>query len=249
MPESKHRRKGQRRLPRRLDVGDGRSAILSDAYRAQQPTAGTAMPTERELRDALRSIPDDLTWDWARPRFTPLFERADGSGIDGDPQLHAVTSLGVAVGFGVEVGPTFARVTASMAARWEASVGQIEAAAFAHLAEEIRAVGPKDLQHVVHRGHMTRCLPAPGGWASSAILAGDDEIRRIFGPHDQVFTAPSRNALLSFDAGVPMPVVLDLTAMLEEADPHPLLIDPFVLRGGRLTWMGLALEDFDEALP
>jgi hypothetical protein len=95
---------------------------------------------------------------------------------------------------------------------------------------------------------MARCLPEPGGWASSAILAGEEEVRRIFGGHDQVFTVPTRNMILSFDASVPAHAVADVTAMMEDADPHPLLLDAFALVDGRLCWTGLASLAEDERL-
>lgn len=222
-----------------MNVG-GRTALVSPEYRAQRPTPGTVIPTERELRRALGSIPDDMSWEWAEPRLTPLFERADASGIDGDPAINAVAELGVAIGFGVEMGPTFVRVTRSMAQRWEASLEQIEAAAFRHLEDIAQRISRKDLQHAVHHGHMMRALPEPGGWASSVILAGEATVARIFGSHDQVFTVPSRNVLLAFDEKVPDHVIADVTTGLEELDPHPLLLDPFVLNAGRLAWTGLA---------
>ncbi len=204
------------------------------------------MPSERELRRALASIPDDLNWEWSRPRLTPLFERADAGGVDGDPALHVVTSLGVAVGFGIEIGPTFARVTKSMAERWEANLEQIEAAAFSHLERVVRRLNRNDLQQAVHQDHMLRCLPQPGGWASSVILAGEEEVMRIFGAHDQAFTLPARNQILSFDERVPAHVVADVTAGMEDLDPHPLMLDPFILKGGLLSWQGLAGDAFGE---
>lgn len=222
-----------------MRIGE-RVARISDQVRNADPTSGTQMPTEDELRNALASIPDDLNWEWAEPRLTPLFERADGGSIPGDPALHAVTPLGVAVGFGIEVGPTFARVTSSMAERWETSLEQIETAAFRHLAATVAGVGSNDIQHVVHHGHLVRCLPEPGGWASSAILAGTNELTRIFGPQDQVFTVPARNMLLSFDASAPNNVIADLTVLLEGSDPHPLMLDPFYLLDGELQWEGVS---------
>jgi hypothetical protein len=224
------------------------TAVLSDAFRSQEPGPGETLPSEGELRDALESIPDDLGWEWARPRLTPLFERANADGIVGDPALHTVTPLGVAVGYGIETGPTFLRVSASMAQRWEASLEQIEAAAFEHLALAVGAVGPRHLQHAVHRGHLARCLPEPGGWASSAILAGEEEVRRIFGGHDQVFTVPTRNMLMAFDANVPAHAVGTVTAMIEDNDPHPLMLDAFVMVDGLLSWTGLAATVGDEPL-
>lgn len=244
---TKHRRNGVRRLPSRMRVGNA-TAFVSEEYRSQQPVPGTVMPSEAELRRALGSIPEDLNWDWARIRLTPLFERADAGGIDGDPALHVVTSLGVAVGFGIDVGLTFARVTRSMANRWEASLEQIEAAAFRHLDDAVRNITRADLQHAVHRGHMMRCLPEPGGWASSVILAGADAVMRIFGPQDRIFTVPSRNMLLSFEVSVPDQAIFDVTASLEELDPHPLMLDPFRLIGGRLTWDGVVPDIQDESV-
>lgn len=109
MARTKHGRKGVRRLPTRIRVGNS-TAILSEAFRNQEPVPGTTQPSEADLRGALGAIPEDLNWDWAKPRLTPLFERADAGGVDGDPALHVVTSLGIAIGFGLEVGPTFLRV-------------------------------------------------------------------------------------------------------------------------------------------
>lgn len=204
------------------------------------------MPTERQIRRALASIPDDITWEWARPRLVPLFERSGAEGTSGDPTINAVAPVGVAIGFGIEIGPMFARVTQSKAERWEASVEQIETAAFEHLDRVTRTLTRRDLQHAVHNGHMLRVLPKPHGWASSVILAGEETLMRIFGGQDQVFTVPARNALLAFDSQVPARVVAEVTIGLEELDPHPLLLDPFVLSDGRLSWEGTAADDEDE---
>jgi hypothetical protein len=151
--------------------------------------------------------------------------------------------MGVAVAFGIEVGPMFVPVTASLAERWESSVEQIEAAAFEHLRAVVATISPKAVQHAVHRGHLLRALPEPAGWASSVILAGADEVARIFGPHDQYFTAPSRNALVSFGIGTPPEIISEVTLALEEADLHPLQLDPFALRDGRLSWAGLTDDE------
>lgn len=56
---------------------------------------------------------------------------------------------------------------------------------------------------------------------------------------DQIFTTPARNMLLSFDASIPTRAIGEITVGLEELDPHPLLLDPFTLRGGVLSWDGL----------
>jgi hypothetical protein len=243
MAESKHRRKGRSRLPAVIRVGD-RTAEVSSEFRRHDPGPGVVTPSEREIRDAIASIPDDLDWAWARGRIAPVFERPGAGSLNGDPILHGVSELGVAFAFAIEVGPLFTPVTASMAERWEASLEQIEAAAFDHLQAAVAPITRKQVQHAVHRGHLIRFLPEPGGWASSVILAGVDEVTRIFGPQDQIFTVPSRNGLMSFSAGTPGGTVLDVTLGMEEMDLHPLELEPFVLENGRLSWTGV-IDDED----
>lgn len=222
-----------------------KTAILSPELRGRQASAGTTIPDERELRAALGSIPDEIDWEWARPRIVPLFERGGAEGTASDPMINAVTSLGVGIGFGIDLGMMFARVTKSMGERWEASVEQIERVAFENLAKAVATLDRRDLQRAVFNGHVLHALPNPPGWASSVILAGEAEIMRIFGDHDQVFTTPARPALLSFDARTPKRAIVDATLAFEEMDDHPLLIDPFVLEGGRLSWSGF-FEDEGE---
>lgn len=244
MARSKHRRKGRNRLPAALKAGDW-TAEISSEFRNHDPGPGVVTPTEHELRDALTSIPDEMDWGWARPRITPVFERPGTGSVDGDPILHAVAEIGVAVAFAIEIGPMFTPVTASMAERWETSLEQIKAAAFDHLHAVVAQLSPKVVQQAVHRGHLVRVLPEPGGWASSVILAGTDEVTRLFGPHDQIFTVPARNAIVSFTSATPMDTVYDVTFGLEELDLHPLQLEPFVLRDGRLSWQGLVHDDVE----
>ena len=226
-------------------VSGNAASILSREGLEHGAGGGVVVPTEREIRSALQELPEDLSWEWARPRLAPLFERPGSGSVNGDPRVHALTSLGIAVGFGIEVDPIFVAVTESMARRWEATVEQIRAAAFARLEAVSDALGPQHLQHAVQHGYLIRALGEPGGWASSVILAGVTAIERIFGPQDQVFTTPARNQLLSFDAQTPARAIGEITVGLEELDPHPLLLDPFVLHDGLLTWEGLAEEAID----
>src|SRR5690606_37841869 len=127
------------------------------------------------------------------------------------------------------------------------SVEQIERAAFANLARAAATITPGDLQTVVHQGHLFRALGTPPGWASSIILAGSDELTRIFGTRNAFFTAPTRGSLIAFGPATPSRVVVGVTVELESMDPHPLLLDPFALIDGELHWQG---EEYslDEAL-
>lgn len=237
MAESKHTRKGKCRFPSLMRVGSA-IAAFRPGYGEEELPDGIERPSEDEIRDALAGLPAEMTWDWAAPRLVPLFERGYAEGITGDPMVNTVTALGVGIGFGIDLGPMLGRVTRSLATRWEVSVEQLETAAFARLAEVASTVTARDLQPVVDRGHFYRALGVPHGWASSMVLAGEDHLTRIFGPHDQVFIAPARHALLAFNAGTPSRAIVEITIQMESLDPHPLQMDPFVLIDGTLSWDG-----------
>lgn len=204
-------------------------------------------PSDEEIDAALAELPEELDWEWSRPRLIPLFERGYAEGVTGDPMLNTATALGVGIGFGIDLGPMIARVTRSMAQRWEASLEQIERAAFAHLAEIVAAIGPSDVQPIVVQGHFFRALTVPLGWASSVVLAGDAELTRIFRTRDAVFTAPTRQSLLAFGPGTPARAAAQITIECELQDPHPLQLDPFLMVDGVLQWEGaLETESMDE---
>lgn len=246
MAESKHRRKAKSRTPRLIRAGDRTMTFLQTPE--QESSDGSYTPSLEEVEAALAEVPEELTWDWVAPRLIPLFERGYGEGVSGDPMVNVETRLGVGIGFGIDFGPAFGRVTRSMAQRWEASVEQIEAAAFAHLAEVAASVTRRQVQAVVHQGHLFRALGEPSGWASSLVLAGESELIRIFGARDQLFTVPSRRQLVAFGPGTPARTVGEVTAMLEALDPHPLLMDPFVMLDGSLTWEGVTEEELDDVI-
>jgi hypothetical protein len=229
------KRDRQRQFHRRIRAGDRTMTFVQDGH---GPTDGVAVPSIEEIEAALAEVPEDLSWDWARTRLCPVFERGYSEGVPGDPMVNTSTSLGVGIGFGIDFGPALGRVTRSMAQRWEASVEQLEHAAFDHLASVVAQLGPQHLQTIVARGHLCRALGEPAGWASSAILAGEPELTRIFGTRDAIFTAPARHALLAFGPETPPAVVAEITALLEADEPHPLELDPFILEAGRLSWEG-----------
>jgi hypothetical protein len=49
--------------------------------------------------------------------------------------------------------------------------------------------------------------------------------------------------LVAFDAQVPMRAVMQVTMGLEELDPHPLMLEPFLLREGHLIRSGTVSDD------
>ena len=234
------KRDRQRRSHRLIKAGDRTMTFVQDSG---GPEDGMVVPSLAEIEAALAQVPDELSWDWVRSRLVPIFERGYAEGVPGDPMVNSLTPLGVGIGFGIDLGPALGRVTSSMARRWEASVEQIERAAFAHLADLVARIGPGDVQTVVAGGHFFRAIGEPAGFASSVVLAGETELMRIFGTRDATLIAPARHSLICFGPAIPSRVIAEIAVTLEADEPHPLMLDPFLLEDGRLTWDGLADEE------
>lgn len=222
-----------------IRAGDRTMTFVQDADAARDGSG----PSIDEIEMALSETPAELDWEWSSQRLIPLFERGYGEGVTGDPMINTVTSLGVGIGFGIDLGPMIGRVTRSMGERWEASVEQIERAAFARLADVVAGVRPADVQSIVVQGHFFRALTVPTGWSSSVVLAGAPELIRIFGTRDAIFTAPTRHLLLAFGPGTPARAAASITVECELQDPHPLQLDPFLMDDGVLQWEGALIDE------
>lgn len=200
------------------------------------------LPGRKELRRAIEAVPERMDWDWARDRLVPVFERPGFEPIPSDPRLLTVVPPAVTIGFGIDLGPALAKVSERLCDQWECSLEQIQAVAFENLRRPTGTLDGKAVERANFGGHLIRVMRLPDG-CSSSILLVQDELMRIFGDQDQVFTAPARSLLLSFPMTTPARVVGEITVDLEEMDPHPLLMDPFVLQEGTLVWEGTIVEE------
>jgi hypothetical protein len=191
---------------------------------------------DRAARRALRRMPKPVPWEWAQRRLVPLLA---GPRIDepGEPIVRATMDPGVAVIFGIDVGAAFPTVDAAVAARWECSPAQIQDVAMANLKQWTARLEPTIVRGATLSGHHVRMIEKQPTWASSILLV-PDQLRRLFGSHDQMFAAPRTNTLLGFSLDVPTRVAADIVVDFEAGAPYPLMLDPFRLEDGELTWVG-----------
>jgi hypothetical protein len=224
--QSRHRTKG------------GFEFGISDRYRSWKPPKGTSQPSAREIARAMDTIPTDINWTWASERLVPLLERPGADPMPENPQLVATADCGVSYGFGMDLGPLFARVTRSLADRWERDEATIRDVALANLRRRLYDDAP-DFEVPSNPGDalVVRALKTPEGFASSVVLV-PDALKRIFGDEDLILAAPCRPLLLAFPIDTPAEVIDSLTQEAEKLDPNPLYLDPFRLVGGRLRWDG-----------
>jgi len=84
-------------------------------------------------------------------------------------------------------------------------------------------------------------------WASSTLL-DRDALARLFGGHDQILAAPTTSTLVSLPFDTPDRVAADIVVDLEGSPLTSLFLDPFVLEGGVLRWVGDARDEDDDLL-
>jgi hypothetical protein len=166
-----------------------------------------------------------------------------GTALQGD--LVAVKSEpGCAVIFGIECERTYLIVDRPVAERWETSDVQLATAARANLERRAARLEPSTVRSATLSGHIVRILDSVP-WSSSLLLS-PSHLARLFGREDQIFAAPRRNTLLSFDINTATAVAAHVVVDVEVNAAFPLLLDPFLLEDGEVTWRDLADEDWDD---
>jgi hypothetical protein len=193
------------------------------------------VPTMDEVMSAIESFPLDSGWEEVQARVLPVFPRARPSTLDMPEMLTTVVEAGVTIGYGIDLGRVFARVSREMVARWGISADALREAAMANLHCEARTIGPADvMREPSDDGYVISAIQPAGGWGSTLVLL-PDELARVFGSHSQVFIAPLRAVLLSFPAYVDRRTVAFFAEEFEALDPTHLCLEGFVLRDGRVS--------------
>ena len=207
------------------------------SVREERVATMTAMDARRILygRSSARSPLDDgpPSWPAARAAVVPLLAR----GRQPRPLVRLVTVVlepGLSVGFGVDLGPMFLHVTEELLAGWRTDVGELTRRAVGNLrrrADRLAAGAALSARVGVTR---LAVLQAPGGWASSLLLA-PDLLPRWFGTGDHVLIAPSRNILAALAPGTDERLARWLRDEMATRLPDALEVPVLRWSGGRLA--------------
>lgn len=226
------------RRQNRQRTSAGIEYALISSYLGWRPPRGVRRANQREIAKAMDSIPFDLAWDWAKDRLVPVLERPGSDPTPDNPHLSATAECGVTYGFGVDAGAFFTRVNRGLAELWDRDDVTIRDVALANLRRRLHDDDAGfELPAEPDGALIVRALTTPEGCATS-ILIVPDALRRIFGDADQIFTAPTRSLMLAFPIDTPPESIDSLTEEAERLDPHPLMLDPFRLIAGQLSWDG-----------
>src|SRR5437899_10061627 len=134
------------------------------------------------FRSALRRLDTHgFAWDDVASEILPVFERARPFSYPVDPPALTVLPPGVTVGFGVDAGPAFMRVSTTHLAHWPVDVPGLAARALDNLASRVREAGEHDLLRDSVDDVPITVFQSHDGWASTTVLL-PEAMERLFGP-------------------------------------------------------------------
>ena len=204
------------------------------------------VPTAEAVAEALESIPFGAPWPWAALRVMPMIRGRRVPVID-DAELEefGFRSLldfptvemppGIDVSFAIEVDVAYVNVNQEQLDRWEMTIEQVVPAAMANLRRTVGTWSGSAYQDSADGIHVQMLRGWPQ-WAVSLILL-PDELKRLFGPQDQLLVAPYACNLMSLPIDVDRDVAADLVDLFGFVNPRSLLLGlpAFALRDGELS--------------
>ncbi|MFL5669116.1 MAG: hypothetical protein ACJ77U_06995 [Chloroflexota bacterium] len=172
-------------------------------------------------------------WDDVRDDILPIFERARPLGGHLDPPARAIVPPGVTIGFGVDLGLAFARVSVAHLADWPVEVPALTERALRNLRKRARHATDYDLVEEAIGGVPAVAFQSRDGWASTAVLI-PEAVERLFGRDAALFIAPSRDLLVRLPPAVDLEFATWLTEEFEASDPNALRLEAFEWRDGAM---------------
>jgi hypothetical protein len=202
--------------------------------RAQVSTGGSWVAAEPRIRALLGRIDEvGLAWEDVADDVLPIFERATPSRYEHEPPARAVVPPGVSVGFAIDIGPAFARISTGHLDRWPVDLDDLTDRSLRNLRRRARHAQDYDLVCEPVDGVPTAVFQSRDGWASTAILI-PEAIDRLFGPGPALFIVPSRDLLVGLPVDVDPEFATWLTEEFEAMDANALRLEAFEWRDGAI---------------
>lgn len=203
------------------------------------PSIQMADPAEVLAR--IRELPPDLPWDVIGPDVIPLIPRIRPHPAGAPNAVERTLPPGIAVQFGIDIGPATLGIHAGMLHEWGISEADLVATALANLERRASSLGPRDVIGGSPDPLELRALQTQRSIASVLVLV-PDVIERVFGPEPQLLVAPMRDLIASVrQPGDPTPLIL-LYDELRTEDPNILPGYVYEARNGRISLFGLLTD-------
>jgi len=182
-----------------------------------------------------------FAWNDVEDEILPIFERARPFAYEVDPPAQAIVPPGVTIGFGVDLGLAFGRISVVHLEGWPIDLAGLTERALRNLRKRARHATDYDLVTDTVGGVPTTVFQSRDGWASTAILV-PEAIERLFGRTPGLFVAPSRDILVRLPLDVDLEFATWLTEEFEATDPNALRLEAFEWRDGLVRCRPLARD-------
>jgi hypothetical protein len=153
-----------------------------------------------EVQQALQALDGELRWDDVADRLIPLVERMRPAPAGTPQRIVTVVPPGVPISPGIDLGPAYVHVTASMADGWSMSPGDVTARAVANLHDLAATIEPTQVVWSTIDDVVVGCLQTGRAIGSTLVLA-PHELARILGRGPWLLAAPMRDLLLVLPPG------------------------------------------------
>ena len=203
---------------------------------------GVVQATPEAVFRAIGGLPPDLDWAVLAPNVIPILPRRRAMPAMAGEPFRVTLPPGIPTGFGIDIGPAFLVVGASLLETWPIEPAELVATALDNLRARVREIRHRDLVRQSLDAVPARVLQSGVGCASALLLI-PDELVRIFGPEPQCLIAPMRDLLVSLPADTDRAFVAWLNEEFSAMDPNGLALDAFALEDGVLRYETLGSRE------
>lgn len=189
---------------------------------------------ERVLRAARRT---DFggPWESTAPMILPVLKRVRHPYPPELSPMHMLVPPGIWTGFGIDFGPAFSHVTASMIEGWGIDQATLLGTALENL-RRLVVDEPPDVQPFEVQGRALIGVQGQG-WGSSLLLL-PEVLRPLLGPEPRTLLAPVRNTLIALPEDADLELAVSVWDALADGAHDELDVDPMRWNGATVVAIG-----------
>lgn len=198
-------------------------------------------PAMDDVMAAIHAAPRGDDWSQVSKLVIPVIPRVRPYPPGFPAPLRTMVPPGIAVSFGVDIGPAFMAVAAEQLAMLGITELELVRQALENLADRADKVRPSEVVRQAVNGVPVVALQT-GRSIASVLTLVPDQLGRIFGAEPRTFLAPMRDVLLGFPVDVEPEVAGELYELIASQDPNCLAPTAYRFDGHVVAVTSLGLE-------
>jgi hypothetical protein len=174
-------------------------------------------------------------WPEVAPLIVPVLKRLHHPYPPEASPIHITVPPGIPTGFGIDLGPAFTHVTASLADGWGVDNATLLGASLENLRRLV--VDEPPIVQPMNRDGAEIVAISGQGWGSSLLLL-PEALRPILGATPRLLLAPIRNTMLALPDDADLETVLTVWAILADGARDELDVAPMLWTGQTVAALG-----------